>query len=221
MSELHLELDEVNRLSRRSFIVAGSAVALTAKFAARSALAKPTSGRAASRPLSVGYVVGSDRLDSLNQLQWETGESIRTVPPRSRYGDSLTGEVRATVLGLLGPAATDRSIYFDLLTVDPATGRDLPVYLWTRGRGSIQSASSSVAMDLPARKTFKLAITTTSGKGDDDIATASFRGLGLPTRRGIYLLGLTPRAWARAGSFTHGSMTARQASIALSIDSVD
>jgi hypothetical protein len=150
-------------LHRREFIALGTACAV-APLLDRLAGAAPLALEAAAapgraEPISVGYLLGSDSLASLNRLPWHDGAGAAAAfpPPYevvpaaslSPVENAIGSTARVRVLGLYpglpaaGPGAP-QAIRLDVLvpSPDPAVAGPLPFFAWSY-RAAPQATVSS------------------------------------------------------------------------------
>ncbi len=210
------------KVNRRTFIVGASALAASVKMTGFGLAQRGDADTGSqTQPLSMGYVVGSDRMSDLSSPSWDGDQEFRVIPAWRARGERLTGRVRATVHGLYPTRAVewlgDRSVIADVVVRDPKTGSELPVYLWTYRAVPVTSTAAAAGLTLPSRRGFQLSLRVGHGGPDDYEAAAGFGTEGLKPRRGIYLLGLGPSTWARSATFRGGQLPARRSSVVMTL----
>lgn len=210
-------------LSRRLFIAASSVVAAAPAWTwitrTPTGLQPPSwTGPTTTAPTTVpnrpdlraplGYVAGSDSLADLSAIPY----GAATVRPATALasGDPwfTTGLARISVLGLTpGVAALHQEVKGAALDAHfPASGsllnlgKTFPFYAWNL-QMTPYSASSPTSFVAPAARTgFALHLMVnrvTTGKATTRVSFTAGTAAGTPRlRRGIYLLGLLPSAWA-------------------------
>jgi hypothetical protein len=214
------------RVSRRNFLLAGSAVVASAVlFDSRHAPA-PTGleslAASGGERISVGYVEGSETFRTLAQAG-DAGSS-RVVPAsgvRAVGGTLVRRPVTLTVLGLTsapGAHAAFERVFLDTLISSPDArdaGATIPFYAWSlrRGTSPARSGASRVTVAPESGKRFGVRLDVTAAGADRprrEATTVFTSGTerSLPKLRpGLYLLGLAPAVWDAARTLPDADAT--------------
>ncbi|HEY0510730.1 MAG TPA: hypothetical protein VGH73_02420 [Thermoanaerobaculia bacterium] len=179
---------------------------------------------APARPMSIGYVEGSDTILSFRSLPWE-GLSLLSdsTPPEERFGYQVT-PARELTLGNQNMASTvarinvhglypsgnwgtretlesvDLEIYFP--NPDPASSRPLPFHAWSFRRWPARNAGQRISFNMPVGIDGGPQISLIVGRrGEaqrqryDANFTVDWASGRPKLQQGIYLLGLGPATW--------------------------
>lgn len=214
-------------LSRRSFLAGAGALLGSALLLGPNGLPRPGALARLARMdlprLSLGYVEGSAGLTHAEAVALLAHAGTRVVPAASlRAGDRnlAGGTVSVRLDGFTAARAGTEAAQLDALVSPPAGGgsEPLPFYAWTRGAAGGSSRSAAFATAVAAEPSLGLALRVgRQGAWREAVAVLTGgREHGLPKlRRGLYLVGLDPDAWARPRTPAEAAST--PASLALSV----
>jgi hypothetical protein len=225
-------MDNATTISRRRFLLAGSGLLASSWLLGPnwSAPANALGQLAATAPrrLSVGYVEGSAGT-AAGDVAALLGDSAGWVRPATsmRAERSLVGELAAVRLAGLssGSDAGGAGLELDALIRSPDRLSEelLPYYAWTLrpGSGGTVSNTSSFVTTVEAEPSLGLTLRIGGNEGSQSaesvaVFTGGGRGDLFKLRRGVYLLGLEPRAWDRGRALTAPGGT--PPSLVLSVD---
>lgn len=205
---------EKNGVSRRGFLVMGSAAAATPLLGLWRAPALGSS--TPTNRLLIGYVSGSaELLDGDGPLLADT-EGVQVVRASAAEGPRVTGPARVTAHGIYPNTAGDllgsKSVDLDVLTREKQGEFSRPVYLWSRRGRPVLSTSAPAGLNVPAGSALGLTVTLTKGS-ESYVAQRSIGDGWVPLRRGIYLLAI--------GRFSSLSGFGRRPSLMLVVDAQD
>ena len=216
MTEADRDKDSLERMSvsRRRFLVMGSAVAATPLLGLWRAPALGSS--TLIHRLLIGYVAGSaELLDGEGPLLADT-EGVQVVRASAADGARVTGPARVTAHGIYPSTAGDllggKSVDLDVLTREKQGEFSRPVYLWSRRAEPVLSTSAPAGLNVPARSALGLRVTVTKGS-ESYVAQRSIGRGRVPLRRGIYLLAI--------GRLSSLSGFGRRPSLMLAVDAQD
>lgn len=226
------------KLSRRRFLEAGSVVAVTPLLSAFGS-APATAAEAAAPSMSVGYLSNSESFAELRRVGWEELQSVRVVPAVSLpSGDhSLASAARLRVLGLYPePTPAQRRASFERAHLDVllnvADAGIVSFHAWSSGPRRLANPGRRSAFVVPVGSSLDLLMEIIGRAREDGTApesevvrrAASFTPARAPERprlrRGVYLLGLGPKTWARPVVLDPAAPPPEHLSLVLSVDHV-
>jgi hypothetical protein len=223
-----IQPSERRGIARREFLIFGAASLLTPlvdRLASAALLAPDAPVQVAPpKPMSIGYVEGSDFMRSFRHLPWEEVYVYsESTPPEDRLGFQVT-PARDLTLGNQNMASTiarinvhgfypsvawgkretletvDLEVYFP--NPDPAASAPLPFHAWSFRRSPARNTGQRLSFNIPLGIKGGLQMSLIVGRrGEaqrqryDTTFTVDWEAGRPKLQKGIYLLGLGPATW--------------------------